>query len=212
MTTGEIIKNLREKSGMTQEQLAEMMGYKHKSSINKIECGKAKLTQEKIKLLATIFKVKPNVILGMEESTPQLSLLPKSNKKPAHTIPVLGKVVAGIPLEAIEEIIDYEEVSEAMASQGEYFALQVKGDSMEPKISEGDVVIVRKQEDVDNGDIAIMLVNGDEATIKKVQKFSGGINLIPSNSAYPVLTYSNEEIAKLPVRCLGKVVELRAKF
>ena len=83
---------------------------------------------------------------------------------------------------------------------------------MEPKISEGDVVIVRKQPDVESGEIAIVLVNGDEATIKKVQKFNGGINLIPSNSAYDVMTYTNEQIEKLPVRILGKVVELRAKF
>lgn len=127
-------------------------------------------------------------------------------------IPVLGTVVAGIPLEAVEDIIDYEEISVEMARQGEYFALQVKGDSMEPKISAGDVVIVRKQEDIDSGDIAIVLVNGDEATIKKVTKFKGGINLVPNNSAYEVMTYTNEQIESLPVNVIGKVVELRAKF
>lgn len=127
-------------------------------------------------------------------------------------IPVLGTVVAGIPLEAVENIIDYEEISVEMARQGEYFALQVKGDSMEPKISAGDVVIVRKQEDIDSGDIAIVLVNGDEATIKKVTKFKGGINLVPNNPAYEVMTYTNEQIESLPVNVIGKVVELRAKF
>lgn len=127
-------------------------------------------------------------------------------------IPVLGTVVAGIPLEAVEDIIDYEEISVEMARQGEYFALQVKGDSMEPKISAGDVVIVRKQEDIDSGDIAIVLVNGDEATIKKVTKFKGGINLVPNNSAYEVMTYTNEQIESLPVNVIGKVVELRARF
>ena len=137
---------------------------------------------------------------------------PPKEKKNKFKIPVLGTVVAGYPIEAVENILDYEEISEDMARQGDFFALRVKGNSMEPKISEGDVVIVRKQEDVDNGDIAIMLVNGDEATIKKIQKFSGGINLIPSNSAYEVMTYTNEQIKNLPVRCLGKVVELRAKF
>ncbi len=129
-----------------------------------------------------------------------------------HKVPVLGKVVAGYPLETVENILDYEEISEEMARQGEFFALQIKGNSMEPKFSEGDIVIVRKQEDVNNGDIAIILVNGDEATIKKIQKFEGGINLIPSNLVYDVITYSNKEIEELPVRCLGKVVELRAKF
>lgn len=137
---------------------------------------------------------------------------PPKQKTNKFVIPVLGTVIAGYPLEAVENILDYEEISEDMARQGEFFALQVKGDSMDPKISEGDVVIVRKQEDVDNGDIAIMLVNGDEATIKKIKKFQGGINLIPSNPAYEVMTYTEKEIIELPVRCLGKVVELRAKF
>ena len=137
---------------------------------------------------------------------------PPKEKKNKFVIPVLGRVVAGYPIEAIENIIDYEEISEAMARQGEFFALKIKGDSMEPKFSEGDIVIVRKQENVENGDIAIMLINGDEATIKKFQRFEGGINLIPTNRAYDILTYTNKEIIDLPVRCLGKVVELRAKF
>ncbi|MGN1139511.1 MAG: LexA family protein, partial [Ruminococcus sp.] len=127
-------------------------------------------------------------------------------------IPVLGTVRAGYPSEAIENILDYEEISEEMARNGEYFALSVKGDSMEPRFTDGDVVIVRKQEDINNGDIAIIMVNGDEATIKKVQKFEGGINLIPSNPVYDVITYSNKDIIEKPVVCLGKVVELRAKF
>lgn len=135
-----------------------------------------------------------------------------ANSSKSVKIPVLGTVVAGIPLEAIEEILDYEEISVQMARNGEYFALKVKGDSMEPKISAGDVVIVRKQSDVDSGEIAIVLVNGDEATIKKVTKFEGGINLIPNNPAYEVMTYTNEQIESLPVRVIGKVVELRAKF
>ena len=130
----------------------------------------------------------------------------------AVKIPVLGTVMAGIPLEAIEDIIDYEEISVEMARQGDYFALKVKGDSMEPKISAGDVVIVRKQDDVDSGDLAIVLVNGNEATIKKVMKFNGGINLVPNNPAYSVMTYTNEQIESLPVNVIGKVVELRAKF
>lgn len=130
----------------------------------------------------------------------------------AVKIPVLGTVVAGIPLEAVEEIIDYEEISAQTAKQGDFFALQIKGDSMEPKMSAGDVVIVRKQQDCDSGDIAIVLVNGDEATVKKIKKFDGGINLIPTNPAYDVITYTNEQIEKLPVQIIGKVVELRAKF
>ena len=128
-------------------------------------------------------------------------------------IPVLGNVAAGIPLEAIEDIIDYEEIPEQMARDGfEYFALQIKGNSMLPRFTPGDVVIVRLQDDVDNGDIAIVMVNGDEATCKKIKKTPEGVMLISTNPDYEPMFYSNQEIADLPVRIWGKVVELRAKF
>ena len=130
----------------------------------------------------------------------------------AIKIPVLGKVVAGIPIEAIEEILDYEEINLELAKTGDFFALQIKGDSMEPRMQEGDVVIVRKQETVDTGDIAIVLVNGDEATVKKIKILNDGIMLIPFNSKYDPWEYTAEDIEKLPVKIIGKVVELRAKF
>ena len=94
----------------------------------------------------------------------------------------------------------------------EYFALQVKGSSMEPRMRNGDVVIVRKQSDVSHDDTAIVLVNGNEATIKRVLKSEAGIMLAPNNPAYEPKFYSNKEIEELPVVILGKVVELRAKF
>ena len=94
----------------------------------------------------------------------------------------------------------------------EYFALQIKGQSMEPKISDGDVVIVRKQPDVDSGQIAIVCVNGDHATCKKVMKQQSGILLQPLNPAYEATFYSTEDIENIPITILGRVVELRAKF
>lgn len=127
-------------------------------------------------------------------------------------IPILGKVIAGIPIDAVEEIIGYEEISDTMAKTGDFFALQIKGDSMEPRMNEGDVVIVKKQETVDTGDIAIVLVNGDEATVKKIKILNDGIMLIPFNSKYDPWEYTAEDIEKLPVKIIGKVVELRAKF
>lgn len=156
---------------------------------------------DKIELMARYFNITKADLV--EEPT---------EKKSKFNIPVLGRVQAGIPIEAIQDIIDYEEISESMARQGDFFALQIKGNSMEPKISDGDVVIVRKQSDVDSGDIAIVFVNGDDATVKKVTKFDGGINLVPTNQVFEVKTYTNEQIEKLPVTILGKVVELRAKF
>lgn len=128
-------------------------------------------------------------------------------------IPVLGRVVAGIPIEAVEEILDYEEITPELAATGEFFALKIRGHSMEPRMMEGDVVIVRKQEDVESGDVAIVLVNGNEATVKRVKKQEEGITLIATNtSVYEPHFYSNKEIKNLPVQILGKVVELRGKF
>lgn len=128
-------------------------------------------------------------------------------------IPILGTVIAGIPVTAVEDIIGYEEISEKMARCGDYFALEIKGDSMEPKMSKGDIVIVKQQNTVENGQIAIVLVNGDEATVKKVRFRDNGIELIAFNSyVYEPHFYSAKEIDELPVKIIGRVVELRAKF
>lgn len=127
-------------------------------------------------------------------------------------INVLGRVAAGIPIEAIENIIDTEEISEELARTGDFFGLQIHGDSMEPKISDGDVVIVRQQEDAESGDIVIATVNGDEATCKRLRKYRDGIELIANNPTYEPLFFSNEEIINKPIRIIGRVVELRAKF
>lgn len=127
-------------------------------------------------------------------------------------IPVLGDVAAGIPIEAIEDIVDYEEISTTMASTGEFFGLRIKGASMEPRMRDGDVVIVRKQDTAETGDVVVVLVNGDSATVKRIKKEPSGITLIPNNPAYDSIYYSNDEIQSLPVRIIGKVVELRAKF
>lgn len=127
-------------------------------------------------------------------------------------IPVLGNVAAGIPMEAIENVIDYEEIDSAMAADGDYFGLRIRGASMEPRIREGDVVIVRKQADADTGDVVVVLVNGEDATVKKLKKGPNGISLIPFNPAFDVMFFSRQEIDALPVAIIGRVVELRGKF
>ena len=194
----EQLKLLRNQKHLSQAQLAKKIGVSS-STIAMWESGEREpKNYETLEIIADFFNV-------------NMELLLTGTIAPTR-IPVLGKVVAGIPLEAIEDIIDYEEIPLSMAKSGEFFGLQIKGDSMEPKFSKGDVVIVRKQDDVDSGSIAIILVNGNEATIKRVKKFDGGINLVPTNPAFDVITYTNEEIERLPVRIIGKVVELRAKF
>ena len=125
-------------------------------------------------------------------------------------VPVYGSVAAGIPIEAITDIEDYEEISEDLAKKGEYIALKIKGNSMYPKLMNGDVVIVRLQDDVESGEIAIVMVNGGEATCKRVEKNNNGVTLQPINTDnYTPKSYTNAEIEELPVKILGRVVELR---
>lgn len=135
-----------------------------------------------------------------------------SNRKTGVTIPVLGRVAAGIPIEAVTDIIDTEEITEELAKTGEFFGLQIHGNNMEPRMCEGDVVIVRQQNDAESGDIVIALVNGDDATCKRLRKYRDGIELISNNPAYAPMFFTNEEIMQKPVRIIGKVVELRGKF
>lgn len=200
---GERIKELRKRYKMTQKQLAEKL-FIDQTAVSYWESGKTKPDFEKQQLLADLFNVSVDYLLGRDTV--------QTNRQKGIMVPVLGKVVAGIPLDAVEEILDYEEISKDMAKQGDHFALQIKGNSMEPKFSEGDVVIVRKQPDVDTGDIAVVLVNGNEATVKKIKKRHDGVMLVPTNLEYEVMFYNNAEIQSLPVTILGKVVELRAKF
>lgn len=129
-------------------------------------------------------------------------------------IPVLGSIPAGIPIELIEDVIDYEDISEEMLKGGkEYFALKVKGTSMWPKYLDGDTIIVLKQNDCESGQDAIVMVNGDDGTFKRVIKKDTGITLEPINQQeYNSVSYSNEDIEKLPIKILGVVKEIRRKI
>ena len=213
MTIHENIKKRRLELNLSQEELAEMTGYTSRSSIAKIEKGLVDLSQSKITLFAHALKTTPAYLMGWEEDEKQPQ---KDNnvrpRKKGVKIPVLGEVIAGVPIEAIEDILDYEEISEDMAAKGEHFALKVKGDSMEPVFYAGDIVIVRQQPTADSGDIVIALVNGDESTIKKLKLTDDGLMLIPANPAYEPMYYTRKQIDTLPVSIIGKVVELRRSF
>ncbi len=127
-------------------------------------------------------------------------------------IPVLGDVAAGTPIFTEENYIGSEEISQELASTGEFFALRIHGDSMSPRISEGDIVIVRQQNYAETGDIVIVLINGDSATCKRLVKYQEGITLISFNPAYKPMKYSNKEILEKPINIIGKVVENRQKY
>lgn len=203
----ENIKKYRKALGLTQTELAELVGYTDGSMITKIESGKVDISRSKVYEFAKVLQTTPVVLMGLDEEVED------ENKRPrGFRIPVLGYVAAGLPIEAIEDIIDYEEIPESMARGGEYFGLSIKGDSMYPRILEGDVVIVKKQSTADSGDIVIALVNGDDGTCKQLYKYKDHIELKAFNPMYKPLVYSNEDITSLPVSIIGKVVELRGKF
>lgn len=151
-------------------------------------------------------------IISVAEAAEEFFVGLMSKSADAIKVPVLGYVAAGIPIDAIEEVIGWEDISSARYRDGEYFGLVIKGSSMEPKISDGDIVIVRKQSDVNYGETAVVLVNGDEATVKKIKKTPSGVTLVPTNPAYDPVFFTNEEIEALPVTIIGRVVELRAKI
>ena len=194
------IKFYMDKTGKTRNDMCKAIGVSYSTFSDWVTAQKYPRI-DKIEKMANYF--------GISKADLVEAPTPKKNK---HLIAVLGSVRAGIPLEAVEDIIGYEEISEDMARLGEYFALRIRGDSMQPRFAEGDVVIVRQQADVSSGDIAIVLIGNQDATIKKVVKFTGGINLVPTNPNYDVLTFSDNMIDSLPITILGKVVELRAKF
>ncbi|KXB91519.1 peptidase S24-like protein [Veillonellaceae bacterium DNF00751] len=205
------LKYLRLKHGFSQDYIAEFTGKKSFTTVQKWESGVSDPSIDIASKLANLYNVSLDDLYYLDLE--QEFMNPRLKKSKGVRIPVLGNVAAGVPIEAIQEILDYEEITPELAKTGEFFALKIHGASMEPRMVEGDVVIVKRQDDVDSGDIAIVLVNGNDATVKRIRKQASGITLIATNtSVYEPHYYSNEEIANLPVKILGRVVELRAKF
>ena len=178
-----------------------------KGALSSYISGRYVPKQNNIYLIAKALNVSEAWLMGAD-----VPMSRNVKSKNGITINVLGRVAAGIPINAITEIIDTEEISEEMAKTGEYFGLKIRGDSMEPRICDGDVVIVRQQDDAESGDIVIAMVNGDDATCKRLVKYASSIALVSLNSKYEPMMFTNEEIMSKPVRVIGKVIELRGKF
>lgn len=196
------LKKLLAEHELTQHQLSKILNVSE-STVGKWILEKSLPRMGVIQKLSEYFNVPKSYFLEKQDN-------PEKSITKGVRIPILGRVVAGIPLEAITDIEGYEEITPKMASLGEYFALRIKGHSMEPQILDNDVVICKCQSDVESGDIAIILVNGDEATCKQIKKSPEGVTLIGFNPlVYPPHFYSNKEIEELPVNVIGKVVELR---
>lgn len=218
MTLGEIIKQYRVSNNLSMGEFAKMSGIS-KAYISLLEKN-AHPTSGKpiapsiqcIKQAAHGMGMNFDTLFEMIDSNVTLSNSIKHVQKKGVTINVLGYVAAGIPIDAIENIIDTEEISQDLATTGNFFGLQIHGDSMEPRICDGDIVIVRQQNTAENGEIVIAIVNGDKATCKRLRKYRDGIELISLNPAYKPMFYSNKDIQNIPVQIIGKVVELRGKF
>lgn len=214
---------LMEERELKQAELAKMSGVRA-SSISDYLTGKYKPKQDNIDLIARALSVSPAWLMGYDDKKESSRIFPaapqdapaplSSDRRKIARIPVLGRVAAGIPIEAIENIEDYEErYISVLEDPHDYFALRIVGHSMEPRIWDGDVVIVHKQDDVDSGQIAVVLVNGDDATVKQLKKSSSGITLIGWNpSVYTPKFYTWAEVEKLPVQILGIVKEVRGKI
>lgn len=202
MSLGQNIRIYREKLGMTQEDLAKRLGYKDRSTIAKIENDVNDITQSKIVAIAEVLETTPAALMGWDLQ-PAISALP-SNILPMpemRKIPLVGTIACGEPILAEENIEDYVSIPKDMAGD---FALTCKGDSMiNARIFNGDIVYIRQQDTVENGEIAAVLIDND-ATLKRVRLFDDHISLEPENPMYKPLVFWNEEMNT--VRILGKAV------
>lgn len=216
MTLGQIIKEFRSEHNMSMDTFSKKSGIS-KAYISLLEKNKHPKTGkpiapsiQSIKQAAEGMGMDFNTLFALLDGNVDLKEDP--SPRPRTRIPLLAYVAAGIPIDAIEDILGYEDITEDMAMRGEYFALKVKGDSMAPKIMDGDIVVVRCQPDAENGDIVIVQIDGDTATCKRLRKYAKGIALVSINPAYEPMQYSNEDIENLPVVILGRVEESRRKY
>lgn len=193
-------------SGKQQKEVAKDLGYNYKT-FNAWCVGKILPRMGKVQKIADYFKIEKSDLIDDHDSDAPAN-------KPTHrtVINVLGHVAAGIPIEAITDIVDTEEISEQLARCGEYFGLRIKGDSMEPGIKNGDTIIVRQQPDAESGEVVVAIVNGNDGVCKRLRKYGHTLVLESDNHAYEPMSYDPQEVEDIPVRIAGKVVELRRKL
>lgn len=212
---GKYLKKLRNDKYLSLREVNHITDISY-SHLNMIENGKRNVTPALLRVLADLYCVN---YLDLYEKAGYIDLIENERKQEILTplqniekikIPVLGKVKAGYNYLAEENVVGYESIDD-VSNPEEYYALQVTGDSMEPLFSDGDIAIVHKQDDFESGNTCIVLINEDEATVKKVVRMEDGIDLIAMNPYYPVRHFSSEEMKKISVKIIGKVVEARKR-
>lgn len=214
---GQYLKNVREQLGYSTYDVNKLCDISQ-SYLSLMENGRRKASAIILKKLAPIYSLD---YIDLYEKAGYIDLIDNSKKSkskldklgnPVVEIPILGTVKAGYNYLAQENWIGTIDIDKKLADSGEFFALKVKGDSMAPVLIEDDIVIIKKQDDFENGDIVVAIVNGDEATIKKGKKSESKILLQPFNANYDPLIFTKEEMDTIPVRIVGTVKQLKREF
>lgn len=203
----ELVKN----SSIEVSKLAEMLGIKSKSTIYRYMNAEMAPKLTTVKYASEIFNVNPLWLMGydVDKYVTKKDIL----GNPVVPIPLVGTVKAGYNYLAQENWIGTVDVETSLVGDGkDYFALKVKGDSMAPVFVEGDIVIIKKQNDCENNEYAVVIINGDEGTLKKIKKTDNGIILQPLNPAYGPVMYTKEEMETIPIIIVGVVKQLKREF
>lgn len=213
---GKYLKELREIKGLSLREVNKLTGISY-THLNMIENGKRNVTPALLRNLAQLYNTN---YLELYEKAGYVDLIENETCSRTFTslldlnktkIPVLGKVKAGYNYLADENIIGHVFLDFDPSDPENYYALQVTGDSMEPLFSDGDIAIVHRQDNFESGNTCIILVNGDEATVKKVIKKEDSIELIAMNPYYPIRKFTKNEMDEIPVKIIGKVIEARKR-
>lgn len=211
---GEYLEDARKAKGLSTYDVNKLTGISQ-SYISLLEKGKRKASAIILKDLAPIYSLD---YLDLYEKAGYIDLIEDEKKSKYKTdqlgnlvvpIPLIGTVRAGYDYLAQENWEGTVDLDKRIADTGEFFALKIKGDSMVPAFFEGDTVIIRKQNDCENNQFAVVIINGDEGTLKKVKKTDEGIILQPINPAYGPVMYTNKEIKEKPIIIAGVFQEMR---
>lgn len=204
------IKQMRQEKDLTQYELAKILGLSGDSAVANYENGRS-IPKDEVKYkLCNLFGCSMDYLMGKDDLKKALNK--KETFSKSISINVYGTIPAGIPLEMIEEIIDTEEISlDDIKGDKQFFALKIRGSSMEPEYLNNDIVIFEKIEDCESGEDCVVMVNGNEGTFKRVLKNKNGITLKPLNSQFKEMHFSNEDIKNLPIKILGRFYELRRR-
>lgn len=200
MNIGEKIKQIRLERGLTQEELAVKLGFKHKTSISKIESNQRNLTQSKIQAIASVLGVSPSDLLLDCDDIDASSAM-----ESPYLLPIYNSAAAGFNVLAQDAIVGYSPAN-IQSEIEQYIYVNVVGDSMSPLIDDGSKILVKKQESVDSGQIAVVLIDGEEAVVKRVVYGTDWIELQSVNPYYPPRRFSGADVQR--IRVIGLVKEV----